>query len=88
MARLFYYGSVCAALPVLRRKAGISSPLFHLPLGNMIAGLAVGTSLLLFPKLDRPSLIVLGIVAVCVVLNVWWAKRHSGTSSRRSEQIS
>ena len=77
MARLFYYGSVCAALPVLRRMKGVPDAQFRLPWGEAFAVLAVGVSLLLFPHLDRASTVVLSVVAVCVVLNVLWAERRS-----------
>jgi len=78
MARLFYYGSVCAALPILRRKRGVPEANFRLPFGNVITALAVGTSLLLFPKLDRASSIVVSVVALCVILNILWAARQRG----------
>jgi basic amino acid/polyamine antiporter, APA family len=77
MARLFYYGSVSAALPVLRRKKGIPDAQFRLPWGEVFAVLAVATSLLLFPRLDRLSAKVLGILGVCVFLNILWAVRRS-----------
>jgi len=73
MSRLIYYGSVCAALPVLRHKRDVPEARFHLPMGNVIAVLAVGVSLLLFPKLDKAGATVLGIVAVLVVGNSMWA---------------
>ena len=73
MSRLIYYGSVCAALPVLRRKRDVPEARFHLPMGNVVAVLAVGVSLLLFPKLDKAGATVLGIVAVLVAGNSMWA---------------
>jgi basic amino acid/polyamine antiporter, APA family len=81
MSRLFYYGSVCAALPVLRRKKDAPVGSFRLPGGNIFAGLAIAVSLLLFPRLDRASGIVLVILAMCVIANSWWARRQvSGES--------
>ncbi len=77
MARLVYYGSVCAALPVLRRKRNVPSAQFHLPMGHLFAVLAVGVSLLLFPHLDRASAIVLGILAIGVIVNSLWAARRT-----------
>ncbi|MGH9515457.1 MAG: APC family permease [Terriglobales bacterium] len=77
MARLFYYASVCAALPVLRRRAGVPEAQFHLPLGNVFALLAIAVSLLLFPKLDGRGLLVMGVLAVCIIANsIWAARRH------------
>jgi amino acid transporter len=77
MSRLIYYGSVCAALPVLRRKKDVPKAEFRLPMGNIFVVLAIGVSLLLFPHLDRPGVIVLGVLALCVVVNTLWANRHA-----------
>lgn len=74
MARLIYYGSVCAALPVFRCRKDAPAAAFHIPAGNLIAVLAVGTSLLLFPRLDSASWIVLAVVAVVVAVNSVWAR--------------
>jgi amino acid transporter len=81
MARLVYYGTVCAALPVLRRKAAMPSATFHLPMGDVFAVLAVGVSLLLFPRLHKPDAWVLGGLAALVLVNTFWAMR----SARKSE---
>jgi amino acid transporter len=82
MSRLIYYGSVCAALPVLRRKRNVTQPEFRLPLGNLVAVLAVGVSLLLFPKLDKAGAIVLGVVAVCIAANSFWASHREHSRSQ------
>ncbi len=76
MSRLIYYGSVCAALPFLRRNKNAPQAEFHLPAGDLIALLAVGVSLLLFPHLDRPGMIVLGVLAVLITANTLWARRQ------------
>ncbi|HVI05123.1 MAG TPA: APC family permease, partial [Sphingomicrobium sp.] len=76
ISRLVYYGSVCAALPVLRRKPGIAQAEFRLPLGDLIAGVAVLITLLLFPRLDRTGLTVMAVVSVLITLNSWWAARN------------
>ncbi|MBV9624002.1 MAG: APC family permease [Acidobacteria bacterium] len=76
MARLFYYGSVSAALPVLRHRREVPAAEFHLPLGEFVAVLAIVTSMLLFPRLDRTSAAVLTVVALCVVVNSLWAARR------------
>jgi amino acid transporter len=80
MSRLIYYGSVCAALPVLRRKKNIPEAEFHLPFGNVFTVLAVGVSLLLFPHLDKAGAIVLAVLAVCIVANTVWARRRAALS--------
>ena len=79
MARLFYYGSVCAALPVLRGKNTVAEPQFRLPMGSVFSALAVATSLLLFPRLDRTSAAVLAVIAVGVALNSLWAAAREGS---------
>ena len=85
MSRLIYYGSVCAALPVLRRKVGVPSAQFRLPMGEFFAVMAVGISLLLFPRLDRAGLLVLAALAVGVILNCAWASRHARTTAAQLE---
>lgn len=76
MARLIYYASVCAALPVLRRKKNVPQAQFRLPMGNVFALLAVVVSLLLFPKLDSQGLLVMGVLAACILANSIWAARQ------------
>lgn len=81
MARLIYYASVCAALPVLRRKKNVPGAHFRLPWGNVLAVLAVAVSLLLFPKLDSRGLLVMGVLAVCIIVNSVWAARRGQADS-------
>jgi amino acid transporter len=76
MARLIYYASVCAALPVLRRKKEVPAAQFRLRMGNLFALLAVAVSLLLFPKLDSRGLLVMGVLALCIIVNSIWAARR------------
>jgi len=84
-ARLIYYASVCAALPVLRHKGDVPEARFRLPMGNLIPALAVVASLLLFPKLDRAGAIVLGAVAVLVAANSVWAARRERVAASHSK---
>lgn len=83
MSRLIYYGSVCAALPVLRRKKDVPDAKFRLPMGNLFALAAVIVSLLLFPKLDSLSLVVMGVLALCIIVNSVWAARRGRPESTR-----
>ena len=87
MARLIYYASVCAALPVLRRKKEVPEAQFCLPLGNIFAPLAVAVSLLLFPKLDSRGLLVMGVLAVCIIVNSVWAARHGWADSAPARKV-
>jgi len=63
-SRLFYYGVVCAAVPVLRRKMP-EPPLFHLRGGTLlgIVGVLICAGLLTQIEYDK-SLILLAAVAV------------------------
>lgn len=86
MSRLIYYGSVCAALPVLRRKQGIPGALFRLRGGDIISVLALGTSLLLFPSLSGRAALLVGAVGVCIIANsLWAARRHRMASTQAYE---
>ncbi len=65
-SRLFYYGVVCAALPVLRRKQGPA--LFRVPGGTWIAVLGVMICVGLLTRIDySKSLILLAAVAVALL---------------------
>jgi amino acid transporter len=79
VARLIYYGSVCAALPVLRHRKDAPSAMFRLPAGNIFAVLAVAVSLLLIPRLDKAGVVAILTVLLCVVVNSLWAARRERT---------
>jgi amino acid transporter len=65
-SRLFYYGVVCAALPVLRRKQGPA--LFRVPGGPWIALLGVMICAGLLTRIDySKSLILLAAVGVALL---------------------
>ena len=90
VSRLLYYGTVCAALPVLRRMQDVPAAEFRLPLGDFVSGLAVGLSLLLFPRLDKAGLGVLGGIAVLVFVNSAWAARRvrvAGSSKNMIDRV-
>jgi basic amino acid/polyamine antiporter, APA family len=66
-SRLFYYGVVCAALPVLRRKPGPAA-VFRLRGGDLIAFVGVAICLGLLTRIDySKSAIILIAVAVAVL---------------------
>jgi basic amino acid/polyamine antiporter, APA family len=81
ISRLIYYASVCAALPVLRRRKEVPEAQFRLPMGNIFSLLAIAVSLLLFPKLDSGGLLVMGVLAVCIFANTIWAVRREHSDS-------
>ncbi len=75
VARLFSYGGVCAAVPMLRRKDPQGAQ-FRLPAGVLIPVLGVAFSLVLVSRMGRGDLVL--IVATCAValLNWLWARRR------------
>ena len=78
VARLLYYGVCCAALPVLRRTQE-GKPGFHLPAGNVFAGLAVVMCAALVTRVDfGQSLIVLFTIALGLMN--WLAVRNRTTA--------
>lgn len=67
VARLFYYGAVCAAVPVLRRQHP-DGAWFRLPLGSGLAVLGVLICVALLSGVDfSKSVILLGTVAIAFV---------------------
>jgi len=78
-ARLFYYGMVCAALPVLRRKQP-GAALIRLPAGTIMAGLGVLICLGLLVRIDfGRSLLLVAAVAVGFLNWLVVRKRDSAT---------
>jgi amino acid transporter len=77
VARLFYYGAVCAAVPVLRRKQP-GAAWFRLPAGFLFALVGVLICLVLLSGVDfSKSLILLGTIAIAL-LN--WAAVRKNTA--------
>ncbi|HMD18293.1 MAG TPA: APC family permease [Terriglobales bacterium] len=74
VARLFYYGVVCAALIALRRKQPLA-PGFRLPGGQALAVLGVGITAVLATQVDRSKSLILGATVVLALLNWLWARR-------------
>lgn len=77
-SRLFYYGVVCAALPVLRKKQGPPA-MVQIPAGTLtaVAGVLICVSLL--TRIEYNKSIILA-VAVAVALLNWVAVRARGDS--------
>jgi len=79
VARLFYYGAGCAALPVLRRKQP-SAAWFRLPAGNFFAALGVLICIALITKVDLGGSLILVAVIAAGFVN-WLAVRRTRTLS-------
>jgi amino acid transporter len=78
VARLFYYGLVCAALPVLRRKQPDAAG-FRLPGGVVFAVLGVMVCLVLGTRVDHVGSYILGGV-VCVGFLNWLVVRKNSST--------
>ncbi|MGB9084706.1 MAG: APC family permease [Terriglobales bacterium] len=74
VARLFYYGMVCAALIALRRKQPLAAA-FRLPGGPLLAVLGVGISVALATQVDLSKSLILGATVAAALLNWLWARR-------------
>jgi amino acid transporter len=80
VARLGYYGLVCAALPVLRKKRS-GAALFHLPAGPWIAAIGVLACLILVSRVGRSGSLILGAILAAGWLNWMWARKRSATAA-------
>lgn len=78
VARLFYYGVVCAALIALRRKQPTAAR-FRLPAGPILAVLGVGITIALASQVDLSKSLILGATVGAALLNWIWA-RSAGAS--------
>ena len=75
VARLFVYGSVAAALPVLRKKQPEADG-FRLPFGVTIAVLALLFTGVLVTRMHRAELIVISVTAGLALVNWLWARHR------------
>ena len=85
VVRLFTYGLVCAALPVLRRKHRLSDPTephFRSPMGPLMATVGVAVSVTLATRMSLREAITMGIVAT--LATGYWFLRRSPSPSRRN----
>jgi basic amino acid/polyamine antiporter, APA family len=87
-SRLFYYGLICAAVPVLRRK-NLGRPWFRLPGATLIAIVGVLICGALLTQIEYEKSLILAAAVAVAFLN-WLAVRKRAASSglsRRSERI-
>ena len=88
LARLFYYGVVCAALIALRRNqprqepgpAGLRPSGFRLPFGPAWAVLGILITLLLTTQADFSKSVILGVTVAGALLNWLWARRTGASA--------
>jgi amino acid transporter len=78
VARLFYYGLVCAALPVLRKKQPNAAE-FRLPGGVVFSVLGVIVCLVLGTRVDHVGSYILGAVVFVGFLNWLVVRKNSPT---------
>jgi APA family basic amino acid/polyamine antiporter len=76
VARLFMYGSVCAALLALRRKQP-GTEAFRLPAGPLFAALGIAFCLVLVSRMGRVDAIIVGVTAALGLANWLWARRQA-----------
>jgi basic amino acid/polyamine antiporter, APA family len=74
-SRLFYYGVVCAAVPVLRRKMPDEPPLFQLRAGTLLGILGVLICAGLLTQIEYSKSLIL-LAAVAVAFFNWLAVRR------------
>jgi APA family basic amino acid/polyamine antiporter len=87
LARLFYYGVVCAALIALRRKrvraqhetqaSELPPAGFRLPFGPLWAVLGVLICLLLATQANLSKSVILGVTVAAALVNWMWARRSA-----------
>jgi basic amino acid/polyamine antiporter, APA family len=78
VARLFYYGVVCAALPVLRSRQPNAAQ-FRLPAGMILAPIGIAVCLMLITQVDLSKSVILLATAVIGLTN-WGVVRRKSTS--------
>jgi len=78
VARLLYYGLVCAALPVFRRKQP-GSALFRLPGGTFFGVLGAGICIALIAGVNLSGSLILLVTAAVALIN-WLLVRRQSTS--------
>ncbi|HEX4542042.1 MAG TPA: amino acid permease [Candidatus Acidoferrum sp.] len=76
VARLFVYGSVAAALPVLRRKQPLADG-FRMPAGILFAVLAILFTGVLVTRMHRGEFIVILATACLAFVNWLWARNQA-----------
>jgi basic amino acid/polyamine antiporter, APA family len=76
VARLFVYGSVAAALPVLRKKHP-NADAFRLPGGVFISAFALLITAVLITRMHRGEFLVIAATAALALVNWLWARHRT-----------
>lgn len=79
IARLFYYGVVCASLIALRREPSRGAG-FRLPAGPVWAVLGVLITAALVTQADMSKWIILTVTVIVAVLNWLWARQRESAA--------
>jgi amino acid transporter len=85
VARLFYYGVVCASLIALRRKQPQAAR-FRLPAGPLFAVVGVGICVALATQVDLSKSVILAATFGAAVVNWAWARRAHPAQPRDAER--
>jgi amino acid transporter len=85
VSRLFTYGLVCAALPVLRRrdkseKRDVPPPLFRAPAGNVLAVIAVAVSITLATRMNLREAATMTLTVALATL-YWFLSRQKSRAT-------
>jgi APA family basic amino acid/polyamine antiporter len=76
VSRLFVYGSIAAALPVLRKKRPRADA-FRLPGGVFISALALLVTAVLVTRMHRGEFLVIALTAALALVNWLWARHRT-----------
>ena len=79
VARLFVYGTVAAALPVLRKKQP-QADAFRLPFGWLFCLLGLLFTGALILRMHRAELIVISLTSALALVNWLWARQQKDSS--------
>ena len=76
VSRLFVYGSVAAALPVLRKKCP-NVDAFRLPGGVFVSALALLVIAVLITRMHLGEFLVIAVTTALAFVNWLWARKHT-----------
>lgn len=73
VARLFTYATICASLPVFRKRRP-EEPAFRLPAGRVFSVLGVAFSLTLISRMDKAALLIVTATLAIALANWLWVR--------------